>query len=1173
MKRIFTKTLRNAIACVIAVALLLTSAPSLEVQVFALDLLDSTREESSSVGLYVELNEENSEQTNTSEDASIEASSESETDIDVDADFDSDINVPISSATDITLAAMEIMPLAASGSYEYTLSGSNATITKYTGTETNLIIPDTIDGYSVVTIGEYAFQNCTALQNVTIPDSVTSIGRCAFQDCTNLSSVTLSKNLNSLGYAAFRNTAITSIEIPKSLTTASSGSYPSSGPFYECSNLTTIIFEAGIETIPDRLFARCDGIREIVIPSTVTSIGGYAFYGCTNLTSVTMLEPLTTIGSNAFSGCTNLSRIVVPDTVTSFGSNAFRNCSEMVFHCNENSFATIYAIDNDIPFTMLSDTYEDSDYLYLNRSRCLYTTSLSDMSASGHISLLMEYAVKDSATASVSDMVIKIRVPSGTELMQNTLIVNDVRSTNFTVDGSTLSIPIDEMTGTVRFSVKPSEYAWFTSYAILDFKHNETKNTEVIGIVNKDLPVLTLITDPETDNASFEVSGVALPNKQVSLYIDDVYQTAVTSSKSGAYHATLTLSEPKNYKSYKITAESTDKTSARITAEKIVIYEEGTPVLTEFVMSHNNQTYILSQEAGFKPIVTFLGGREFEFTVKFRNMENIKAVYVVSDRSNVKKKMEAIWDEEKQAFYAKGFFDPSNRNYVPGSINVEYLGKGKTVSLWDDIDFSNDEYVNILPDEFKNAQINVLASNETEFEAIVTFHDLDSSELYMSYTISDLEDGITPETAEADGYTIISDPVVLQTFGIQATSAGEKIAVKYSEEVFGEIESSIIDFGKESVYKHLMKVDPYKAAGFNSLDTLLGSLGKVQSAYNTYNTYDGQRIDINNARSEILSSSRSHDEKASALTYLDTAQKINQHNMVQKYFFTAVSLLGLVSPPLGIAITAMNFLSDFQMEQTMLNVNGLASRQSGGVAINFRWAIDPSGIVYDLLTGEPIEGATATVFYKENEEDLPTLWDASEYEQHNPLITDADGKYAWDVPEGLWQVKVEKEGYTTAYSDWLPVPPPQTDVNIGLIPYGKFAIIAVAGVGGTVLGSGAFDANAEVRLIAKPQIGYVFDGWYENDMLIVDVEAEYSFAATENRNLEVRFKTSMLLGDANNSGSITLADVMLIYQHYRGKSLLTGNDLLAADVNESNTVTLADVMLVYQYYRGKINVF
>ena len=101
--------------------------------------------------------------------------------------------------------------------------------------------------------------------------------------------------------------------------------------------------------------------------------------------------------------------------------------------------------------------------------------------------------------------------------------------------------------------------------------------------------------------------------------------------------------------------------------------------------------------------------------------------------------------------------------------------------------------------------------------------------------------------------------------------------------------------------------------------------------------------------------------------------------------------------------------------------------------------IDPSGYVYEAIFSNRVEGATATVFYKETVEDMYgdlheniVKWDAEEYAQENPLFTDENGYYRWDVPQGLWQVKFEKEGYETTYSEWLPVPPPQLDVNIAM---------------------------------------------------------------------------------------------------------------------------------------------
>lgn len=107
---------------------------------------------------------------------------------------------------------------------------------------------------------------------------------------------------------------------------------------------------------------------------------------------------------------------------------------------------------------------------------------------------------------------------------------------------------------------------------------------------------------------------------------------------------------------------------------------------------------------------------------------------------------------------------------------------------------------------------------------------------------------------------------------------------------------------------------------------------------------------------------------------------------------------------------------------------------------NVRVAIDPSGYVYEAVADNRVENATATIYFKQTGEDEygdlhdeVVKWNAEEFRQQNPMLTDAEGKYAWDVPQGLWQVKIEKSGYETAYSDWLPVPPPQLDINIPLV--------------------------------------------------------------------------------------------------------------------------------------------
>ena len=104
--------------------------------------------------------------------------------------------------------------------------------------------------------------------------------------------------------------------------------------------------------------------------------------------------------------------------------------------------------------------------------------------------------------------------------------------------------------------------------------------------------------------------------------------------------------------------------------------------------------------------------------------------------------------------------------------------------------------------------------------------------------------------------------------------------------------------------------------------------------------------------------------------------------------------------------------------------------------------LDPSGIVYETVPENVLEGVKATCIELVTDYDIygdpytyERIWNAGEFDQINPQITGPDGSYGWDVPNGTWRVRYEKEGYETAYSDWLVVPPPQFDVNVGMISH------------------------------------------------------------------------------------------------------------------------------------------
>ena len=100
-----------------------------------------------------------------------------------------------------------------------------------------------------------------------------------------------------------------------------------------------------------------------------------------------------------------------------------------------------------------------------------------------------------------------------------------------------------------------------------------------------------------------------------------------------------------------------------------------------------------------------------------------------------------------------------------------------------------------------------------------------------------------------------------------------------------------------------------------------------------------------------------------------------------------------------------------------------------------------------------LQGVTATCYYKEMVEDMYgdlheniVLWDAAEYAQENPLFTDENGMYRWDVPQGLWQVKFERRKLPEQLTvNGFPVPPPQLEVNIGMVQTAQPTVTAIRG--------------------------------------------------------------------------------------------------------------------------------
>lgn len=168
-----------------------------------------------------------------------------------------------------------------------------------------LSIPSTIvyEGreYDVVSIGDNAFNGCSGLTSIDIPQTVTEIGQSAFRDCESLESVIIPSGVTEIGMWAF----------------------------YGCSLLTSASVLGPVSSIPSSLFRECTSLESVIIPDGVTAIGAYAFYNCGELSSVDIPDSVESVENYAFWNCKSLDALVLPESLKTVGNDAFYGCSEI----------------------------------------------------------------------------------------------------------------------------------------------------------------------------------------------------------------------------------------------------------------------------------------------------------------------------------------------------------------------------------------------------------------------------------------------------------------------------------------------------------------------------------------------------------------------------------------------------------------------------------------------------------------------------------------------------------------------------------------------------------------------------------------------------------------------------------------------------------------------------
>jgi len=224
-------------------------------------------------------------------------------------------------------------------------------------TLTSISLPE-----SVISIGDFAFNDCDELLDITIPNTVKSIKQHAFWNCSKLTSFTMPGSLTTIGTFAFTGcTGLTTITFPDTLTSIGDEA------FWGCSGLTTISFPGSVTSIGTKAFENCTGLATITISDSMTTIGEYSFNNtawlqnqpdglillnkCAYLfkgtmpsnTAITLQEGIKVICNGAFHGCVGMTTISIPNSVVSIGNSAFWSCSGLTSVTIPNSVSSIGA--------------------------------------------------------------------------------------------------------------------------------------------------------------------------------------------------------------------------------------------------------------------------------------------------------------------------------------------------------------------------------------------------------------------------------------------------------------------------------------------------------------------------------------------------------------------------------------------------------------------------------------------------------------------------------------------------------------------------------------------------------------------------------------------------------------------------------------------------------------
>ncbi|MGI6685559.1 MAG: S-layer homology domain-containing protein [Bacillota bacterium] len=608
-----------------------------------------------------------------------------------------------------------------------------------------------------------------------------------------------------------------------------------------------------------------------------------------------------------------------------------------------------------------------------------------------------------------------------------------------------------------------------------EFRSEGENYSETIGEVNIKVPYLSLYVDSTINDRQVPISGQAPANATIKIYDSSYYLGQVVSGNNGLWKTTVVLPDRGNKATHYLRAETNKSGTPVYSKIQPVYFDPNQPRITKIEFG---QTGVFKK--GINRGATVRYGwdlkKDHELDVYFDDISRIEDFIVLSGNGTVvaerdqvtytlsENKVSAVW----------------NRPVIMDEIRISYRVIKRPVKYPEDYrDLSEEVLRSSLPPLWRDAT--VLGATTTYNEEKEAFESQSTVLLSDGYTTLNT----TLEIMDYDGPEILPANSGLPIKVLRKKATAGELADTFELDFIIDRDVILKQQDDDMEKQSKMGIQASKGvmvAAKNAIQfvRMKGTLGAVKGGNKLYELYDSfmtgfdygkQADDLNRLRAIVdgpcfeptmreyyrneirnaeLDLKFSTGYKIFSSIALSVAGKVVPAGWVAEGVSIGTSATGSVAGSLMDEVTETTYKdlkgyidqwNSFTCQKSKGDPNdsGPDGRKSdgngpneGGIAkpipVNM---IDPSGYLYEGVEDNRLEGVKATAFEQIDGE--WTFWEAEWFGQENPLITDKEGRYQWDVPEGLWLVMYEKEGYERAFSDVLPVPPPQLEVNIGMI--------------------------------------------------------------------------------------------------------------------------------------------